>query len=121
MQVLYTHYLTKLDIGANGILPFLGVAVFLIGLFWILVFKESGSKANFICMICLIICGLFLLGLSELFSNIKTDYIDYKEVIFNDDQIDLDLLKNYTIIDVKGDIYTIEPIKQLKEEKQNDN
>ena len=52
--------------------------------------------------------------------NIESNYVDYKEVIFNDGKIDVNLLKDYTITDVKGDIYIIKPVKPLKEEKQNE-
>ena len=120
MKVLYTHYLTMADIGGNWIYYILGLVVLFLGLFWIIVFAESGSKANFICMICLLVCGLFLTGLSLALINIESNYVDYKEVIFNDGKIDVNLLKDYTITDVKGDIYTIKPVKPLKEEKQNE-
>ena len=46
-----------------------------------------------------------------------TDYIDYKEVIFTDNKVDPDLFKDYKITDVRGEIYTITPIKELFKEE----
>ena len=118
MTVLYTHYLSKLDIGSNWLLPLTGCVLCLMSILLLIAFAEVGDKWIFISFISSLVIGICCLAISMKLADTPTNYVDYKEVLFEENEIGKEIFGSYKIKEIRGDIYVIEPIDMIEEERE---
>lgn len=111
MNVLYTSYLSKFELGYHSFILFPTVIGILFGL---LCLGLAEDKKVIVISLIMIIIGLLSLGIAVVWGNTQTNYVEYKAVTF-DDAIPKELLESYTIKSIKGDIYILEPREQMEE------
>lgn len=118
MTVLYTHYLSKLDMGLNWLFPAIGLVLCIVSVLLIIALAEIGGKYILISFISFLLIGIGCLATSVKLENTPTNYVDYKEVLFEENEIGKEIFGRYKIKEIKGDIYVIEPINPIEEERE---
>ena len=121
MTVLYTHYLSKINIGSNWLLPIIGCVLCVVSILLLIAFEEVGDKLIFISFISSLAIGICFLAITYKLDNTLTNYVDYKEVLFEENEIGKEIFESYKIKEIRGDIYVIEPINPIEEEREDNN
>ena len=101
MTVLYTHYLSKLDMGLNWLLPLFGILLCVVSVLLIIGLAEIGGKYIFISFISCLLIGISCLAISAKLEHTPTNYVGYKEVLFEENEIGKEIFGSYKIKEIR--------------------
>ena len=119
MEILYTSYLSELDMVPAVIIMLLAIICtfcFYVGLFSVIVMKKTSEKiiGIFLLIITLSITTFFIIK-----SNKNTNYVDYREITIGEEyEFNSNFLDQWSVSKSRGKIFTIEPrkYKSIKDE-----